>query len=307
VKISAKNQKPRRVLSAIAIAALILFACAAAHRVFAAPGGSQTFTMDFAGRTRNYIRHVPASYSAAKPVALVMVLHGGGQSPESAERMSQMSERAETQNFIAVYPRGTGRLANVPTWNAGSCCTYAMENRIDDVGFLGALIEKLERDYSVNPRQVYVTGISNGGMMSYRVACELSEKIAAIAPVEGAQDSECKPTAPVSLLIFHGTADRLVPFDGGTTRFQSGPRRSDNSVANAISFWLKQDGCGAVPEHKETPEVHVDNYSGCKGGTGVALYAIQGGHHMWPGLAISGNHVEATDIMLKFFFAHPKP
>ncbi len=263
--------------------------------------------MDFAGRTRTYILHVAASYSAAKPVALVMVLHGATQSPESAERMSHMSERADAQNFIAVYPRGTGRLANVPTWNAGNCCTYAMENQIDDVGFLGALIEKLEHEYSVNPRQVYVTGISNGGMMSYRLACELSDKVAAISPVEGAQDTECKPSAPVSLLVFHGTADRLVPFNGGTTPFQSGPRRSDTSVADAVSFWVKKDGCSPTPEHKESREVHVDNYSGCKDGTGVALYAIQGGHHMWPGLPISGNHVEATDIMLKFFFAHPKP
>lgn len=286
--------------------ATILFAGIAARRAFAA-SGNKTLTMEFAGRSRSYILHVPPSYNSAKPVALVMVLHGGGQSPASAERMSHMSERSDAQNFIAVYPSGTGRLANVPTWNAGSCCTYAMENHIDDVGFLGALIDKLERDYSVNPRQVYATGISNGGMMSYRVACELSEKIAAIAPVEGAQDIECKPTAPVSLLVFHGTADRLVPFNGGTTPFQSGPRRSDNSVANAISFWTKQDGCSPTPEHKESAEVHIDNYSGCKDGTGVALYAIQGGHHMWPGLPISGNHVEATDIMLKFFFAHSKP
>ena len=204
-----------RTIAVVAIVVLILFASVAVHRAFGAAGGSQTFTMEFGGRARSYILHVPAGVGSsrasaaagakvgvpggAKTVALVMVLHGATQSPESAERMSRMSERADAQNFIAVYPRGTGRLANVPTWNAGNCCTYAMENHVDDVEFLGALIDKLERDYSIDRRQVYVTGISNGGMMAYRLACELSEKIAAIAPVEGAQDSECKPAAPVSL------------------------------------------------------------------------------------------------------------
>lgn len=307
-----------RAISVVAIVALVLFASVAARRAFGAAVGSQTFTMEFGGRARSYILHVPPGVGSSrassatgangdsKTAALVMVLHGATQSPESAERMSHMSQRADAQNFIAVYPRGTGRLANVPTWNAGNCCTYAMENHVDDVGFLGALIDKLERDYAIDPRRVYVTGISNGGMMAYRLACELSEKIAAIAPVEGAQDSECKPAAPVSLVVFHGTADRLLPFDGGTTRFQSDQRRMDNSVAGAISFWVKKDGCTAAPSHTESAEVHVDNYAGCKDGTGVALYAIQGGRHMWPGLPISGNHVEATDIMLKFFFAHAK-
>jgi polyhydroxybutyrate depolymerase len=153
---------------------------------------------------------------------------------------------------------------------------------------------------------VYVTGISNGAMLSYRLACELSNKIAAIAAVEGAQNVVCTPTDRVSVLVFHGTDDHLVPFNGGSTPFQVGPYPSDNSVAGAISFWVKNDGCSPTPEHSETPEVYTDIYSGCQDGTVVALYAIQGGHHMWPGLHLSGNHVPATDIMWQFFAAHPK-
>lgn len=100
--------------------------------------------------------------------------------------------------------------------------------------------------YAVDPKRIFATGISNGAMMSYRLACELSDKIAAVAPVEGAQNVDCWPSNRISVIVFHGTADRLVPFDGGTTRFQIGPKRTDNSVANAVEFSVRQDGCSAT-------------------------------------------------------------
>src|SRR5713226_6114518 len=131
-----------------------------------------------------------------------------------------------------------GRTRRLPTWNSGNCCGYAMQNNVDDVAFLRALIDKLEHDYSVFFKRIFVTGISNGGMMSYRIGCELADKIAAIAPVEGAQNIDCRPSGPVSVIVFHGSADRLVPFNGGSTPFQIGSKRSDTSVANAIAFWV---------------------------------------------------------------------
>jgi polyhydroxybutyrate depolymerase len=169
------------------------------------------------------------------------------------------------------------------------------------------LLAELERRYAVDRKRIYFTGISNGAMMSYRVACEMSDQVAAISPVEGALNVACHPSSPVSVLIFHGTADHLVPFDGGTTPFQIGDKRSDNSVAGAVEFWVKRDGCLAAPKHEETAEVHIDKYLECEGGSGVSLYAIQGGHHIWPGVALSGNSVPATDLMWSFFAAHPKP
>jgi polyhydroxybutyrate depolymerase len=302
--------RSRKLLIAGTLGALFCVLCAAmAYRAVALPAGSKSLTMPFDGRTRRYILHVPPNHDAAKSVPLVMVLHGATQSPESAERMSRMSELADTNDFIAVYPSGTGRdqAARVPTWNAGACCAYAMLNKVDDVGFLRTLIDQLQRDDNIDPKRIYVTGISNGAMLSYRLACELSGKIAAIAPVEGAQDVECTPADRVSVVVFHGTDDHLVPFNGGSTPFQMGSKRKDNSVAGAISFWVKKDGCSVAPEHAESAEVHTDIYSACQDGTAVALYAIQGGHHMWPGLRISGNHVPASDIMWQFFAAHPKP
>jgi poly(3-hydroxybutyrate) depolymerase len=106
--------------------------------------------------------------------------------------------------------------------------------------------------------------------------------------------------------VFHGTRDRLVPFKGGSTPFQIGPKRNDRSVADAVSFWVKEDGCVASPRHEEAPEVHSDVYSSCQDGTGVALYAVQGGHHIWPGSPMSGNSIPATDLMWTFFSEHPK-
>jgi len=111
----------------------------------------------------------------------------------------------------------------------------------------------------------------------------------------------------VLVIIFHGTADRLVPIEGGSTPFQLGPHRTETSAADTIAFWVKRDGCSGTRQHQETKELHIDGYSGCKDGSGVALYAIQGGHHIWPGVPLSHNDVPATDIMWEFFAQHLKP
>lgn len=263
-----------------------------------------TSTIDVDGRARTYLAYVPSNYDGKQAVPLVIVLHGATQSAESAERMSGMSRLADREGFIAAYPTGVGR---VPTWNAGNCCGYARANNVDDIGFLRTMIARLENAYNIDRRRIYVTGISNGAMLSFRAACEMSDVVAAVAPVEGAQNVECRPASPVSVLIFHGTADRLVPIDGGSTPFQMGPKRNDAAAADTIAFWVKRDACSTEPKHEESAEVHIDRYSGCAHNTAVAFYAIQGGRHMWPGLTISGNHVQATEIMWKFFAAHPKP
>jgi polyhydroxybutyrate depolymerase len=301
---------PKR-LRRTAVTAVAIIAIAIAGGVFrrqaeAAEIRDRSNTIQVGGRTRSYLLHVLPNYNATIPVPLVLVLHGATQSPASAERMSGMSELADREGFLVAYPSGTSRFGRMPTWNAGNCCGYALNNNIDDVGFVRALIEKLKRDYNVDPKRIYVTGISNGGMLSYRLACELADQVAAVAPVEGAQNVDCHPSAAVSVIIFHGTADRLVPFEGGSTPFQLGPRRSDTPVKDAVAFWVKQDGCSPNPKHDETKEVQIDTYSGCGDGTGVALYAIQRGHHMWPGTRLSRNNVAATEIMWRFFTDHPK-
>ncbi len=297
----------RRIVGAVVLLIVVIFAGAFWGFDMGSPGaGDRSGTLEIGGRTRTYFVHVPSGYEGHKSLPLVFVLHGATQSPEGAERMSGMSSKADRENFLAVYPSGTGRFSRIPTWNSGTCCSYAMENHVDDVAFLRALIKKLEQDYTVDPKRIYFTGISNGAMMSYRMACEMSDEIAAVAPVEGAQDTDCRPSNPVSIIVFHGTADRLVPFNGGSTPYQMGSKRSDTPVADTIAFWVKRDGCSPTPKHEETSVLHTDAYTGCTGGSGVTLFAIQGGRHTWPGTRISGNDVPATDLIWKFFDQHPK-
>ena len=301
---------PKVSISALALLAILWCHVVAARRTaFAAPvAGTKTGTIKVDGRTRRYLMHLPPGYDGRNPLALVLVLHGATESPEGVEHLSGMSPKADKANFIAVYPSGTGREnpARLPTWNSGNCCGYAMQNKVDDVAFLRELVEKLKHDYAIDSKRVFATGISNGGMMSYRLACEASDIFAAVAPVEGAQNLPCHPANRVSVMVFHGTADRRVSFNGGSTPFQLGPKRVDTSVKDTVAFWVKKDGCATQPAHEESQELHTDKYLSCEDGTAVELYAIQGGHHIWPGVRISGNSVPATDLMWAFFSQHPK-
>jgi len=287
---------------AIVAVILVICTCGLVLRRAIASTSAHFSTIDVNGLTREYILHVPPGYNG-KAVPLVIVLHGATQGAANAQSMSGMSTLGDKENFIAVYPNGTGRL---PTWNAGNCCGYAQGNNVDDVAFLRALIAQLQKSYNIDARRIYVTGISNGAMMSYRAACEMADVVAAVAPVEGAQNLLCKPSSPVSLIVFHGTADRLVPYNGGSTPFQIGPRRADTSVADTVAFWVKENGCAPAAKREATKDVNIDIYSGCKDGTGVALYTILGGHHLWPGMPMSGVDLSATEVMWKFFAQHPK-
>jgi polyhydroxybutyrate depolymerase len=277
--------------------------------------GDHSLSLAYANRERKYLVHIPAAISASKLLPLVIILHGGGGNAENAIRMTGMSEKADQASFIAAYPDGTGRLGDkLLTWNSGNCCGYALDNNIDDVGFVLALINKLQGDYPIDPKRIYATGISNGGMMAYRLGCELSDKLAAIAPVAGALNVECEPTQPVSVIAFHGTSDRNVLYDGGVPKLQiDSHTREDKSVAYAMSFWSQQDGCMSSPYREESSNIIHEIYPNCAKTTGVELYTIKGGGHAWPGgdrtniiLDAPTDEISATELMWDFFAAHPK-
>ncbi|HUJ70694.1 MAG TPA: PHB depolymerase family esterase, partial [Verrucomicrobiae bacterium] len=179
--------------------------------------GNHELSLKTGGRDRVYSLHLPPAYDGKHLLPLVIVLHGGGGNAEGAIRMTGFNQKADKEGFVVVYPNGSGRLkTRLLTWNSGNCCGYALDSGVDDVGFIRALIDELKKTRAVDPQRVYATGISNGGMMTYRLACELSDKIAAIAPVAGALNLEnCQPTRPVSVIIFHGTADEHVLYNGG--------------------------------------------------------------------------------------------
>lgn len=304
----------RALVLAVAASAVVT-ACVAAPAPDAAPAPGdheQSVTVD--GRQRSFVVHVPAGMPADRPVPVVIVLHGGGGNARNAMQQTGMSELADRSGFLAVYPDGTGRLDRaVLTWNAGSCCGRAMDEQVDDVAFVATLIDHVERRYAGDRRRIYVTGMSNGGMLSYRLACELADRIAAIAPVAGAMGVDCRPSAAVSVVAFHGTADRHVPYSGGIPQVQADPHvRRDAPVADTIAFWADHNGCtGSATEDVSadtTRRVHT-----CPDGVGVTLYTINGGGHAWPGgpSARAGadqptGAISATQLMWEFFRQHAK-
>ncbi len=271
------------------------------------------------GVERTYILHLPADYAEKKSIPLVFVFHGGGGSAQGARRMSQMDVKADKENFIVVYPNGTGKYKTWGlTWNTWNCCGAALDNNVDDVQFIRKLIEFLSTRYNIDHKRIYATGMSNGGMMSYRLACELSDKIAAVAPVAGSLNyDDPRPSFPVSVIAFHGTADEHLPYYGGKGRriILSQKERIDKPVSYAISFWVKYNGCSSLPQKEEFGNIIREKYTDGRLGSEVVLYTIKGGGHSWPGGkkgAFFGNvdpptsEISATDLIWDFFAAHPK-
>lgn len=278
------------------------------------PVGKLSSHLTVGDKVRSFDLFVPSTYVPTKPMPLVLNFHGGAGNAESAERMTGISEYAERYGFIVAYPNGSGMMAKrFLTWNSGNCCGYAHREEVDDVGFTRALIAHLEQRYAINPKKIYATGISNGGMMSYRLACELSDKIAAVAPVAGALNlPTCQPKKPVAIIAFHGTADQHVLYEGGKPKKQIDPTpRTDRSVLDSIGLWVKRNRCNPKPRHQVVGgTVTLDAYENCFLGADVQLYTIQGGGHVWPG---GGGYpfsdppvddVNATDLIVKFFLSH---
>ena len=278
--------------------------------------GDFTRTLTFDDIERSYILHIPSSYDGSSPVPLVLSFHGGGGNAENQLRLTDFNQTADEKGFIVVYPNGTGRLGDaLLTWNGGNCCGYAQTNNIDDVGFIRALTTELQSQYNIDPKRIYATGFSNGGILSYRLACEAADIFAAIAPISGTQNyDECEPSEPVSIIHFHGTADTHVPYNGGIGE-DSRAGVPFNSVADSINFWLGRDQCSKTPLSETFADIQHDTYSNCASGTAVELYTIIGGKHARPGsdrpAGPNGDEptqtISANEIIWEFFAAHPKP
>jgi len=282
---------------------------------------------DYNGQSRSYILHLPPSYTGENEMPLVVVLHGGGGNADNIEETTGFSKKADAEGFIVVYPDGSGRFDRyLLTWNGGFCCGYALENDIDDVGFIRALIEYLQETYAINRNMIYVTGISNGGMMSYRLGAELSDIVAAIAPVAGSIGGQAteedtiwcipEPEYPLSVIIFHGKNDSRIPYDGGMpTANDTRGAFSYLSVNDSVSFFVNSNQCDAFPRSNisESGNIIMDLYGGGLNNTEVALYTIINGTHSWPGGKIGRRNgdvptmeISATDLIWEFFKSHPK-
>jgi polyhydroxybutyrate depolymerase len=274
--------------------------------------GDQTRTVSVDGQKRTYRFHVPQGYDPKKPTPVVLALHGAGMNGSMMVWFSGLNEKSEEAGFIVVYPSGTG-IGPFCTWNAGNFGG----KRADDVAFIDKLLDDLGALVNVDQKRVYACGMSNGGMMCYRLAAELSERIAAIAPVAGTVAiDESRPTRPVPVIHFHGTEDNLVPFESGKRKKSSHAKFED--VEGSIRTWVKLNGCEAEPktdtlseDGDETP-VTRKIYGGGKDGAEVVLIMIEGGGHTWPGqqppvsfIGRSAKNISANDLMWKFLQKHP--
>jgi polyhydroxybutyrate depolymerase len=287
---------------------------AAAPTGSAADSAGTPRTVQVNGEARRYFLYLPATWRRDAAAPLVLVFHGGGGQASGIAPHTGFSRLADHEGFVVAYPEGIGG-----RWNDGRGLASAAH---DDVAFVRVLIDSLEAELGIDRRRVYATGISNGAMFTYRLACDLPGTLAAIAPVSGAMPAalteRCARTTPVSVLAFQGTADPLMPYTGG------GVARRRGQVLPAersVAFWATVAGCAPGPTTTEEPDrmrdgtrLRLTSYTGCRAGRAVGLYTIEGGGHTWPGGPRAGRRVgrvsreiDATAEIWKFFAAHERP
>jgi polyhydroxybutyrate depolymerase len=242
------------------------------------------------GRTRTYRLYAPRSLPRHRSLPLLVALHGGFGSGLQFEANSGFDALADAHHFIVVYPDGTpiraqGALANARVWNGGRCCGPAVSQQVDDVGFIRQLIDKVSHDYDVDPKRVYAAGHSNGAIMSYRLACELSDKIVAIGVQAGSLEIDhCAPTNPVSVLHIHGTADHNIPISGGRGDGLAGI--AFHSPHDSAATLAKVDGCRATASTAVAPDnsdVSIETWEPCRHSTEVQFVTVAGASHAWMG------------------------
>ncbi len=250
---------------------------------------AQYDTLNYDGIDRTYLLHVPSSYDGLSAVPLVLALHGYTGNGAGFQSQTGFSNKADANNFIVVYPEGTGSPRG---WNAGNCCGSAATNDIDDVGFISALIDTLSANYNIDSTRIYATGFSNGSMMSYRLAAELSQRIAAIAPGSGQMVlDECDPLRAVPIMHLHALDDRVVLYEGDS---------GFPSIESVIDIWVGINGCETDPDTiTNSASLMVRKWAALSHNADIVLFTTPTGGHSWL------TSIPATDSIWAFFDAHP--
>jgi polyhydroxybutyrate depolymerase len=264
------------------------------------------------GETRRYLLYVPKSYDSTKPTPLVISLHAAALWPAAQRATSRWNRVADQHGFIVVYPAGRDPIHLGPhAWFMGGRRHPAT---MPDVEFIAALMDTLERHYNIDPNRIYANGLSNGGAMTFVLSCTLSNRIAAFGTVSAAIDlpwSWCPDSTPVPMMMFHGTADPLVPYGGGKVWAAPAPFPG---VREWAANWARRDHCrpGGV-ETRISSDVTRLEYQQCAANADVVLYTIEGGGHAWPGgkpmpawlVGRTSTGVDASQEMWTFFANHP--
>lgn len=286
------------------------------------PVESTRYTLEHDGLTREYRLYVPPDLDPAQPVPLVLVLHGGGGTADGMEKLthSGFHDLADRDGFIVAYPQGVDK-----HWNDGRPLEdRAAQDDIDDVGYIAALIDHLAAEYPIDQTRVFATGISNGGFMSFRLACDLADRIAAVAPVTANLSADlaarCAPSRPVPVLIINGTKDPLVRWEGGTIQVLRKTRGDILSVDETVTTWLVLNDCPDTPAITPLPDadpgdhtrVRRERYAPCAADTVVELIVVEGGGHTWPGgyayfpwwlIGRTSRDIDANEVIWTFFQA----
>ena len=262
---------------------------------------AQYDSIPYDGDYRTYLLHLPSGYTGISDLPLIVAMHGGFGNAYSMESISQLTIKADAEHFIVVYPEGVkGGFLNASSWNAGWCCGFASSSNVDDVGFIDSLLNTLIGDYSIDTNRIYATGMSNGGFMSYRLACELSDRIAAIAPVECSMTmTSCTPNRVVPIIHFHSYLDTHIPYDGG---IGSGPSNHYNPpIDSVLNVWASNNSCGILNDTIiNNAQYTLTKWTDCDCETEIHCYITQDGGHSWPGVGGSA-YINATDLMWTFF------
>ncbi len=282
------------------------------------PGTSTPDQLTHGALARTFRVYVPTSYDSDTPLPVVILSHGGFGSGAQIESGARIVEVAEDEGFIAISPDGVLSPAGIRTWNAGECCGYAMTENIDDVGFIAAILDRVESNACIDRRRVYATGMSNGAMLTHRLGCDLADRIRAIGPVGGTEmATTCAPARPLPVMHVHGELDDFVPYLGGFGCGVAGVPFT--SVPETITRWSDRAGCR---DDAEVTGIEGDGTcSGqkkCPHGNDVELCLIAGGGHVWPGgtppvlpgigsclFGYQSQSFIATRVLWDYFAAHP--
>lgn len=310
-------------LSFILIIHTPFVSCAGSHARSKAPGSfSHTIIVD--GHERFYHLYLPSAYRKSKAVPLIVALHGGGGSGKKVNKLLELNILADQHGFIVAYPDAVDR-----HWNDGRGVKKYRSQRenIDDVHFISRMIDAIAVKFKIDRKRVYVTGASNGAMMSFRLGCELADKITALAPVIGSMPENlvggCSPARPLPLIMINGTDDPMVPWEGGHVHVYRKKLGKIISVRQTIDFWVTRNGCSPDPIRSSVPDddpqdgtsVHKMTYEQCNDGAEVVLYEVRGGGHTWPGsyqylpkflIGKTNYDLDATLAIWDFFNAHPQ-
>jgi len=284
--------------------------------------------LQFDRHKRFYEMHIPPSYNKAKPVPVVLVFHGGGGDPGTIRYESDMDRTADREGFIVVYPAGTNKRLflkdRLLLWNDGRPFKDGSYSKIDDVGFIVALLDDLAALFNVDKKRIYACGYSNGAQFTYRLAKRMNGRIAAIATVAGHRpvkdEFDPTPSRPIAIMQFSGKEDKLGPYYGGSPPSEAELKTTLKPVEETIKSWADFNNCPSKPtEKKRIGKAGLMRYGPCKDDTEVILWTLEDGGHTWPGGRIVPNvemlglgklgnisrDIKASDLIWEFFKKHP--